>query len=159
MKPRSCYWIPLTQRDELLLLVQYDVHCIYLFCLKKILFTVLLKLKPLSRNKMGNKYNHICVLVSTGYRHLKHVKKRLKTPESASYMDPFQKSAGLQQKQKICTTCRTSDGAIECIYACLHAGKNSLIIEHVNFSEEFPNSLLLDQYIRTVLLTILSRGP
>lgn len=50
----------------------------------------------LSRNKMGNKYNHICVLMSTGYRHLKHVKKRLKTPESASYMDPFQKSAGLQ---------------------------------------------------------------
>lgn len=108
---------------------------------------------------MGNKYNHICVLMSTGYRHLKHVKKRLKTPESASYMDPFQKSADLQQKQKIRTTCRTSDGAIECIYACLHAGKNSLIIEHVNFSEEFPNSLLLDQYIRTVLLTILSRGP
>lgn len=29
----------------------------------------------------------------------------------------------------------------------------------MNFSEEFPNSLLLDQYIRTVLLTILSRGP
>lgn len=50
----------------------------------------------LSRNKMGNKYNHVCVLMSTGYRHLKHVKKRLKTPESASYMDPFQKSAGLQ---------------------------------------------------------------
>lgn len=29
----------------------------------------------LSRNKMGNKYNHVCVLMSTGYRHLKHVKK------------------------------------------------------------------------------------
>lgn len=29
----------------------------------------------------------------------------------------------------------------------------------MNFCEEFPNSLLLDQYIRTVLLTILSRGP
>lgn len=73
------------------------MYIVYIFSVKKkILFTVLLKLKPLSRNKMGNKYNHICVLMSTGYRHLKHVKKRLKTPESASYMDPFQKSAGLQ---------------------------------------------------------------
>lgn len=67
------------------------------FLLKKnIVYSFVETQTSLSRNKMGNKYNHVCVLMSTGYRHLKHVKKRLKTPESASYMDPFQKSAGLQ---------------------------------------------------------------
>lgn len=118
-----------------------------------------MKLKPLSRNKMGNKYNHICVLMSTGYRHLKHVKKKIENTGICIIHGSIPEVCRSSIKTKIRTTCRTSDGAIECIYACLHAGKNSLIKEHVNFSEEFPNSLLLDQYIRTVLLTILSRGP
>lgn len=83
---------------------QYDVDYIYIFfCLKKnIVYNFVKTHASLSRNKIVNKYNPSNVLMYTDCRHLKHVKKRLKTPESGSLtcMDPFQKSAGLQKTPK-----------------------------------------------------------
>lgn len=71
---------------------------------------------------MGNKHNPSSVLMSTDCRHLKHVKFDWKH-QNLDHTWIHSKSLQVFKKKKK-TTCRTSDGALECIYACLHAGKN-----------------------------------